>query len=95
MTEITDPPLAPNAANGLLGSWSERPPRRSSCSTAWAGTGAGRAAPAAMAISRKGTPTTNRRRPTNTPATVRKNCFIGGPDDEISDKLTGVRVATK
>jgi hypothetical protein len=40
-----------------------------------------------MTISRKGTPTRNNTKPTKTPATVMRNCFIGRPAAYCPRKL--------
>ena len=80
MTEITDMPEPPNTANGFRESWSVRPSRRSSCSTAADGVvSLGCALATIDMISRNGTTTKNTSRPANTPAMVRRNCFIGHP----------------
>src|SRR5436190_8229042 len=75
-TFITERPPPCSEANGLVGSWSESPPRRSTVSTALAGVTVGVAALAASTNSATGTPMKNSSRPTKTPATVTRNCFI-------------------
>ena len=69
-------PRRAKPASALCGDWSVSGSRRSSSSTALAGSGAGPAALAAMEISTKGTPIMKISRPAKTPAAVIRNCFI-------------------
>ena len=94
ITETTDRPEPPNAANGFFDSWSVIPPRRSSSSTAWAGVvSLGLlAAPTIDPITRNGMSTKNNTRPANTPAMVRRNCFIGDPGWNSRPRYMGPRL---
>ncbi len=84
MTPMTEFPLPPKTAKGFCGSWSERPVRRSSSSTAAAGvTGPSAlfwARPTRPKMKIMGTMTMNSISPTKTPAMVRRNCFIDIPN---------------